>query len=134
MDGGYHDEFARPAAELFAAKPAKPRPARRSVRVDVERPRDAAAERARAFHYRTERTTPLGRLADRLPPALARTLSPGARRLPVVAVRLSSRAGSAVHAAPALTASALYVDHRDLAAIEAGAVVPDLEDLIARLR
>ena len=110
-------------------RPARPeRP-----RTPHERPR-TPHERPRAFHYATARTLLLGQIAEKLSPALARTLGPRARRMQVIAVRLSSRAGSSVHATPTLTSDALFIDHRDLAALDAGAIVPDLEDVIGQLR
>ena len=87
----------------------------------------------RAFHYATARTVPIAQLAVRLSPGVAAALTARVRRLPVVAVRVTSRGGTAVHAAPAPTPDALYVDHRDLMALEAGAEVPDLEDAVLAL-
>ena len=99
--------------------------------------RDAAANasaRGPAFHYASERTLLLGQLTDYLPPTLACTLTPGARRTQVIAVKVTTASGASVHVRPFATGSALYLDHRDLSALEGGAIVPDLADVVERLR
>lgn len=88
----------------------------------------AAAPRPKQpFHYTTQRTTTLEHIADRLPRAIAARLTARGRRVQIVSVRLAGRDGTTVHASPTATADALFLDYRDLAALEAGASVPDLE-------
>lgn len=152
MDGGRHDDFSThddvATAELrsvdlgsIGEAIARPRPNARSrrgraiapdVRGSTSQP--AASQAPKPFHYASARTMMLGQLADMMLPGRSLRLSADARRMPVIGVRLTSRTGRSVHAAPVLTGEALFVDHRDLAALDAGAVVPDLAAVVESVR
>lgn len=143
MDGGRYDDFS--AADITSVgdtallprrKPRSPRGPGRgpSPNAAAGVPEPAGIQAPRPFHYASARMMMLGQLADMLPSGRSLALSQDARRLPVIGVRLTSRSGRAVHAAPALTEDALFVDHRDLAALDAGALVPDLAALVERVR
>ena len=80
-----------------------------------------------AFHYVTQAVTTLEHVAERLPAAARVRLTARGRRISVVSVRLTERGGRTVHAKPTATAEALYLDYRDLAALEAGGAVPELD-------
>ena len=84
----------------------------------------------RPFHYATHATTTLEHIAASLPVRARARLTARGRRIAVVSVRLTGRGGATVHSPPAATPDALYVDYRDLAALEAGASVPDIEAAI----
>ena len=142
MDGEHHGDFV--SGEPIDRPPARERSfarekVRRAPRVHLGdhaggRVAPAAGPPSRAFHYASERCVLLGQIADRLPRTVACRLTAGARRMPVVAIRLSTLAGASVHVSPTLTGEALYLDHRDFSALEGGAVVPDLADVIAAIR
>ena len=120
MDGSAYaaDSFDQAGSDESSGTSAAGKPSNRTPRLEAP------------FHYATERTLPLSRIADRLPPRVADTLSARARRATVVAIRLSSRGGRAIHSPPTIAGEVLYLDYRDLAAMEAGAIVPDVAELI----
>lgn len=146
MDGGRYNDFSTADLQSVdvedltdAAVTARPKP--RSGRGRAATPdargvgtRPVASQAPKPFHYASERTMMLGQLADMLPRARSLRLSADARRMPVIGVRLTSRTGRSVHAVPTLTGEALFVDHRDLAALDAGAVVPDLAAVVESVR
>ena len=152
MDAGRHGDFTPDEATVTARterdtasergttteRDATERPRTRRTATRARRAPKADAEpapaRARPFHYATQRCLTVGQVARWLPAAATCALSAGALRFPVVAVRLAAQSGSPVHVCPTLTADALYLDHRDLAALEAGAIVPDLAETVARIR
>ena len=99
---------------------------RTAARVDPREPE--------AYEYQTEHTL---RLADLERPIRATTsFMPRAaeRALAVHIVRAAGRAGQAVRVEPTPLADALYLDVRDLAALQAHAIVPGLEEALRAMR
>lgn len=83
------------------------------------------------FHYRTERTLQLRDLEPMLGPELRpRTRD---RDVEVVVVRATTRNGAVRRVVPVALPDALFLDFRDLAAIEAGGIVPDLGEALGEL-
>lgn len=100
----------------------------RSGRARDERDEPGRARRFEPpFHYATQTVTTLEHVAERLPATARVRLTARGRRISVVSVRLTGRGGGTIHARPTATAEALYLDYRDLAALEAGAAVPELD-------
>ena len=142
MEVGRHDELLRKGGRRAVPPSSGPptgsdagRAMHRPPVISVP-PGDAARPRTgtRAFHYASTRTVPLGHIASRLGGRVAFELTSDARRMPVIGIKITSLSGGSVHAPPTLTEGGLYLDHRDLAAIETGAVVPELAEIVARIR
>ena len=86
-----------------------------------------------AFHYVTQATTTLEQVASSLPTAIRDRLTARERRIAVVAIKLSGRSGVTLHSPPTATPEALYLDYRDLAALQAGATVPDVAETLEEM-
>lgn len=100
----------------------------------TDRPRAAALENGgddpHAFLYRTERSLRLRDIENALRRVCAVTLRSRDREVEVHAVRATCPEGRAVHVRPAALPEGLYLDHRDLRAVEAGGIVPGLEEAL----
>ena len=86
-----------------------------------------------AYLYKTVRTLRLRDIEHALRRVCAVTLRSRDRDLEVHAVRATSADGRSVRVSPLSLPEGLYLDHRDLLAIETGAIVPGLEDAVAAL-
>ena len=119
---GWDERSARPFDERTD------RPAPRTPRRPTER-----GDEPPAFLYRTERTLRLRDVEHALRRVCAVTLRARDRDVEVHAVRATCPEGRSVHVRPAALPEGLYLDYRDLKAIESGAIVPGLEDAVQAL-
>ena len=105
---------------------------RRSARAPASE--GGGGEHREAFHYACEKTLRVRDIEDDVRRVCAVPLRARDRDLTVMTVRASALDGTPVRVAPVAVDDTLYLDFRDLRALQAHAIVPGLDEAVRELQ